>query len=114
MSAAGNMTMRAKLERNVDLGKDGYGQDEKPNFQPLLTLPCRVWSKLRREVVDGDKTVMVEDIRGKFESGADIREKDQISAVVDRRGAVLFDGPLDIVAIVRRTRHQAVSLERFV
>ncbi len=113
MPAAGNMTMRARIERNQDLGTDGFGHPEAPNFQPRNTLPCRVWSKMRQHVTDEEKIVMIEDIRGRFESGADITEDDRISAVVDRRGAVLFDGPLDIVTIAHRRTYKEVVLERF-
>ncbi len=113
MSAAGNMTMRARLQRNADLADDGFGHPEKARFLDRNTLPCRVWSKTRREINDENKLVMIEDIRGTFELGADISELDQISDVVDRRGRVLFEGPLAIIALARRKGHTEATLERF-
>ena len=105
--------MRARIERNADTGTDVLGQPEKGNFVARNDLPCSVSSKMRRQVIDEDKTVIVEDIRGKFERDADLLEADRISAVVDRQGKVLFDGPLDVVVIVRRPRHLEAMLERF-
>ncbi len=113
MTAAGNMTMRANIERNADTATDADGHPEKPNFQEHNQIPCRVFSKMRREVTDEEKIVMIEDLRGRFQRDADLTEDDRILSVVDRQNNVLFAGPLAIRALIRRRTYVEAVLERF-
>ncbi len=105
--------MRANIQRNQDTADDAYGHPEKPNFQEHNQIPCRVFSKMRREVIDEEKIVMIEDLRGRFHSDVDLTEDDRILSVVDRQNKVLFAGPLAILALVRRRTYTEAVLERF-
>ena len=78
----------------------------------LSTLPCFVWSQARREVVDGGKSALVEDMRGLFPLTADLREGDEISAVQDRLGAELLSGRFEVEAIQRKHTHIEAFLQR--
>ena len=110
---AGRLTMRAAVERNQATGTDGWGNSEAPDFQPLATLPCFVWSKQSREIVDGEKTAMVEDIRAMFALGADITEDDEISTVTNRAGAEIIPGRLKVEGPVQRKHtHLEAALKR--
>ncbi|WPJ68012.1 head-to-tail stopper [Sinorhizobium phage StopSmel] len=110
---AGRLTMRALVERNHAMGKDGWGNPVAPSFQPLSTLKCFVWSNTSREVVDGDKTAMVEDMRAFFALSADIREYDEISAVTDAKGATIIAGRLRVEGPVQRKHtHLEAALKR--
>lgn len=113
MTAAGNMTMRANIERNADTADDAYGHPEKPNFKTHNQIPCRIFSKMRRVVTDEEKVVMIEDLRGRFHSDVDLTEDDRIASVVDRQNKVLFAGPLAIKALIRRRGYTEAVLERF-
>lgn len=114
MSVRQAMTMRADLENDANAGQvDTYGNPLPESWQSYLTgVPCRVYSKTRREVIDADKTALVETITGLFPLGADVSEDYRISNVKDRLGTVLFAGPLIIDTIVRRKDHKEASLER--
>ncbi len=113
MTAAGNMTMRANIQRNADTETDGYGHPEKPNFETHNQIPCRVFSKMRKQFTDEEKVIMIEDLRGRFHSDADLTEDDRILSVVDRQNNVLFAGPLAIKALIRRKTYTEALLERF-
>ena len=105
--------MRAELERNTAAATDPHGHPVAPNFTPLATLPCWVWSRQAREVIDGDKTAVIEDLRALFPAGADVAEGDEIARVTDRRGVVLFAGRLRVdAAPQRKVRHLEAALKR--
>lgn len=108
------MTMRAEVERNAAAGTDPYGQPLPADYQPLhAALACFVWNRQAREVVDDDKTAVVEDLRALFPKGADIAVTDEIVAVKDRQGNVLFPGRLRIDAVPQyKHRHQEAVLKR--
>ncbi|RVQ76119.1 hypothetical protein [Sinorhizobium medicae] len=110
---AGRLTMRALVERNRATGKDPWNNPVAPDFQPLATLKCFVWSNASREIVDGDTTAMVEDMRALFPLSADIREDDEISAVTDRGGATIIPGRLRVEGPVQRKHtHLEAALKR--
>ncbi len=112
MSARGRMTMRAVVERDTASGTDAYGHPVKPSFTALATLPCFVWSKQRREVVDGIKTAIIEDLRALFPLGADVVAGDEIASIDDRRGNELLAGRFQIETTQRKHDHLEAALER--
>jgi hypothetical protein len=106
------MTMRADIERNTASGTDTYGHPVAPVFTALASLPCFIWSRARREVTDGGKTALVEDLRAIFPLTADVQERDEIASVKDRLGAELMSGRFRLAAIQRKHRHIEAALER--
>lgn len=106
------MTMRAEVQRNTATGTDPHGHPAAPVFAVHATLPCFVWSRQRREVVDGDKQAFVEDLRAMFPLNADIAERDRITSVVDRQGKVILSGRFDVGPIQFKHRHLEAGLER--
>ena len=108
------MTHRAIIERNAETGKDPDGHPLPSIWEPYLTLPCRAYTKMRKEVIDGDKTAMIEDLKALFslKDNDDLSEGYRIANITDRLGAVLFAGPLDILSVQRRSNHFEVSLDR--
>ena len=94
---AQRLTHRAAIERGQATGEDAWGGKPAPNFVPLhAALPCFVYSKTGRELVDGAKTAMIEDLRAMFAAGAGVTEGDVITAVSDRQGNVIIPGRLKI------------------
>ena len=112
MTARRRMTMRAVIERDTATGEDDFGQPVKPKFTTLSTVQCLAWSKQRRERVDGNKTVLIEDMRAMFPLGADVLPGDEIVDITDRRGRVLIAGRIQIETMQHKHDHQEAGLER--
>lgn len=108
------MTHRAVIERNTATDTDPDGHPVPPTWNVWLTKPCRAYTKMRKEVIDGDKTAMIEDLKALFslEAESDLSEDCRIENITDRRGTVLYAGPLDIIAVQRRGNHLEASLDR--
>ena len=105
--------MRAAVERNQASGKDAWGNPLPPEFQPLGTYKCFAWSSVSREVIDGDKTAAIEDMRAMFALDTDITEDDEIAAIANRQGNVIIPGRLKVEGPVQRKHnHLEASLTR--
>ncbi|MCQ4575415.1 MAG: head-tail adaptor protein [Candidatus Brocadiales bacterium] len=111
MGARSRMTLRADVERNQETGVDGTNQPLKPDWQALATVACWVYSKARREVVDGKKVAVVEDLRAMVPLSTDITEKDKIAQIIDRSGNVIYAGPLGIESVQRKHTHLELMLK---
>ncbi len=113
MSARASMTMRAVVTRDTASGEDAYGHPVKPSFTAHLSaLPCWVWSKQRREAVDGSKTAIIEDLRAMFPLGADVQAGDKITSITDRRGTEIMAGDFKIEPPQYKHDHLEAALER--
>lgn len=110
---AGRLTMRAVVQRNQATAKDAWGQPIAPTWSTVGTLKCFAWSNQSRELVDGDKTAMVEDMRIMVALGVDLQQDDEISAITTRQGAVIIPGRLKVDGPVQRKHtHQEAALKR--
>lgn len=111
---AGRLTMRARVERNTASGTDSWGGPVEPVFTVLHNaLPCFVYSKSSRELVDGAKTAMIEDLRVMIAADADLAEGDEITAVSDRNGTVIIPGRLKVEGPVQfKHNHREAALQR--
>lgn len=86
------LTMRALVERNVATGTDTWGQPVAPDFQPYTELPCFAYTPTSRDIIDGDKVATSQDVRIMFAIGSDIEDSDEIAAITNKVGDVLFAG----------------------
>lgn len=93
--------MRAQVERSAPQPPNPWGQPGPPVFAPLGTVPCRAWSKTRREIRSDGVEAIVEDMRAIVPADADVQSGDRLT-VEDRRGAVLFEGPVAVQTVTRR------------
>ena len=110
---AGRLTMRAAVERDQATGTDAWNNPVAPDYQPVGTLHCFIWSNASRELVDGQKTAMIEDVRGLFALGANLAEGDEIASVTDRAGTVLIAGRLKVEGPVQfKHTHLEAALRR--
>lgn len=111
---AGRLTMRAQVERPSASAKDAWGNPVAPVMAPVGDpVACFIWSKSSREIVDGDKTAMVEDVRGLFALAADIREGDELTTITDRAGNMLIPGRLKVEGPVQfKHSHREAALRR--
>jgi hypothetical protein len=111
MGARRMMTMRAHIQRDMQVNKDPYGQPRIPDWQTLVAAePCRTWFETERHVVDGDKTVAVENRKLIVPRDSTVLPGDRILDVKDRRGNVLFTGPALIEAVGVRKDHLVLSV----
>ena len=102
--------MRADLERNTEQDTDDYGHPATPDFSVIGRIATWVYSKARREITDGDKSTVVEDVRAFFAVGADVQQGDEISNIRDRLGQIVMAGRYRIETIQRKRRHQQAEL----
>lgn len=111
---AGRLTMRAAVERDGASGTDAWGNRTAAAFASIgAPVACFIWSVTAKGVADGAKVAEVEQLRGLFALSADVRADDEISAVTDRRGAVLVPGRLRVMGPVQRKHtHLEAALER--
>jgi hypothetical protein len=111
---AGRLIHRAQVERNTATGEDSWGGPAAPVFTVLHNaLPSFVYSQSSRELVDGAKTAMIEDLRVMVALGADLAEGDEITAVSDRLGNVIIAGRLKVEGPVQfKHNHREAALQR--
>jgi hypothetical protein len=111
---AGRLTHRARIERDVATGTDARGGKPAPNFQVLhVALPCFAYSKSSRELVDGAKTAMIEDLRVMVAKDADLAEGDVITSVSDRSGTEIIAGRLKVEGAPQfKHTHREAALQR--
>ena len=106
------MTMRALVERNTEAGIGPDNLPLPPVFAPVATVPCWVWSKASRQLSDGDKLTVIEDMRALFPAGANVAEGDEISSVTDRQGVEILPGRVRIDTLARKPRHLEAMLQQ--
>lgn len=111
---SGRLTMRAEVQRNTASGSDAWNNPVEPVFTALhAALPCFAWSDQSRELTDGGKTAMIEDMRAMFALDADIAEDDEIVAISDRQDNVIIPGRLKVEGRVQRKHtHLEAALQR--
>jgi hypothetical protein len=111
---AGRLTMRARVERNTAADNDSWGGPAAPVFTVLHNaLPCFVFSNASRELVDGAKTAMIEDLRVMVARNADLAEGDEIVSVSDRLGTIIIPGRLKVEGPVQfKHNHREAALQR--
>ncbi|MEL6485643.1 MAG: hypothetical protein AAFQ13_00670 [Pseudomonadota bacterium] len=111
---ARRLTMRAAVERDTATGTDAWGGPVAPSFTALHdALPCFVWSRSSREMIDGQKTAMIEDLRIMVALGTDLAEGDEITAVSDATGTVIIPGRLKVEGAVQfKHNHLEAALQR--
>lgn len=116
--ARASMTMRANLQRDI-APADSYGGKAVTPVWSIIAAeaPCFVWISQKKEVADGGKIVVVEEIRGIFPADVDIRSGDRVFSLQDRRGQTVVEQQLDVEAVSERSRgpkidHKSVLLRR--
>lgn len=105
------MVHRCTVER-ATAGTDAWGNPAIPAWATHLpALPCRAWYSAGREVTDAGKTAVVEDRRMIVPRDTDVREDDRVAAVTNRKGEMLFPGPMRIESVGRRRDHLDLHLQ---
>jgi hypothetical protein len=76
-----------------------------------MDIPCRLWYSTGREVIDGTKSAPIEDRRMIVPVDTDVNVADRVAKVTNRRGTLLYDGPMRIESVGRRQDHLELMLE---
>ena len=61
--------------------------------------------------MDGDKTIVFDDLRAMVPLTQDVTEADQVLKIEDRLGVTVFPGPMRIESVQRMPTHQELMLE---
>ena len=111
---AGRLIHRAVLERNTATGTDAWGGPAAAVFTEIDgELPCFVYSSSSRELVDGVKTAMIEDLRVMVGLASDLQAGDELSSITDRAGNVIVPGRLKVEGPVQfKHNHREAALQR--
>lgn len=118
------LTQQAVIERDMG-GLDEYGGDEPTNWQPHVTVPCRLWwarssgaRSANRVYVDPSRQVPVSEGGVIVPLGTDVTEQDRIARVEEfdqesERWETLVEGVVQIIAVLNQDGdHLELSVER--
>lgn len=107
-----SMTQRCAVERD-GAATDDEGNPAAPAWSShIASLSCRFFhGTAEREVIDSDRSVVVEDSRMYVPLGTDITEADRINGVTDRLGNAIHSGLFNIRAVTRRATHLELLLQ---
>ena len=106
------MTMRATVQRDTASGPDGFGLPNAASWTAhIASLACWVFTKVEREVIDGDKTAILAVHKMLVPLGTDIIEHDRVTAIKDRLAADIIANTMRIHAVIRRATHLECLLE---
>jgi len=117
----GNLIHRFSTERPASAAATDWGQPPAPTWDAnLSTVPCRAWTDPGRGVghgvgaerVQAHDVVVTEERRMIVALGTDILETDRVTAITNVAGDVLYDGPMDVLAVLVYAEHLEVALRR--
>ena len=111
MTARSRMTHRARTVRDVAGGEDPHGQATTSEDEINEALPCYVQPRMERLVLDGDKIAAIANYYMILPIGSDLKERDRVTRVANRRDDTLFSNRMRVLTIVRRENHLEAALE---
>ena len=109
------MTMRCETERATPQGtrQDVLGRTLRNTDSILTDQPC-YWQARSAQTVESDETIIVVTVhRMMFPLAADIKERDIVTSVRDRRGRILQGDRMRVLAAPRLEDHIQVTLEDY-
>lgn len=115
MTARSRMTHRALIERDGATGSDPYNAANVPSWAThIASLSCWFYVPRGRQpqVTTDAATVTLEQPRLLAPKGTDIAEGDRINGIVDRLGASVYSGILNITSVVPKPTHLELVCEQ--
>lgn len=108
------MTMLADVEWVSNSSTtDDFGLPAEPSWETTASdVPCYAWSETKRDIQDGGKHVIQEDLKAMIPRGQPIQDEWRLTSVTDRLGVEIFDGPLLIESITVREDHLLLMLRK--
>ena len=112
MSARSRMTMRGILQVPTTV-TDDFGQPGPASWATTGDqLPLYAWTRMKRLADDAGKIAVVEDFRCMIPRGTPINDEYRFLRIEDRRGNLIFTGPILIEAIQVFADHLELALHR--
>lgn len=106
MTARGKMTMRAIHQQDQQASANDYNLKAPADWQTLdAALPCWLYSKRTRRMIDGTKSVTVEELQAMVPLGTAIAGGERFLSVSNQAGTVVHSTPLKIRGVQRRVAH---------
>ena len=101
MTVRHRMTMRAYVQQDDNAGTtDGVGQPVAPSWSAKETIPCKAWSENSRQLLDANRTAVLEGVVVLLPLDADVVDTDRIEKITNRQDdRTFFPGPLRIDTI---------------
>lgn len=113
MAARQAMTDRAVIETDTNTAAGPDGLPGIPSWsESSAKIACRYYTKIKRQVIDGDKLALVEDLRLLLPTGTTIAETNRIARIENRLGATIATGPFKIETIQTRRAYLEAQLSR--
>ena len=94
-----SMIHRMIVKRDVNEGAGSFGGSMKPSYQFNGTFAVLAVPKDIKQVVDGNKLVVIPVLMILVAASWDIRESDRIESITDRKGVEIFAGPMKILSV---------------
>lgn len=113
LSSRVGLRHRCSIERDASAGTPNtWGNPSTPDWTTFATdVPCRAWTTAGREPASDEQILAIEDRRVTVPLDTDVTDADRLGDVTDR-GAVIFDGPMNIQAVLRYPDHLELMVER--
>lgn len=112
MTARGKMIMRAVHQQDTQVGTDGYNRTDPPSWATAdAALPCWLYSKRTGRVIDGTKSVTIEELRAMVPLGTTIAGGERFLTVSNQAGDTIHSTPLKIRGVQRRVGHFELVFE---
>lgn len=105
------------IQRNEQAGTDDGGQPLAPDWQPhLADQPCLGYVRPGRaepgtEIVDALKQAVMNERRVLVALDTDVTVADRLDDVTEKDGTVVFAGPMNITALIRRVSYLELSVQ---
>lgn len=113
MGARQAMIDRAVIETNTNTAAGPDGLPGIPSWlESSEKISCRYYTKVKRQVIDGNKLALVEDLRLLLPKGTAIAETQRIARIENRLGATIATGPFKIETIQERRTYLEAQLMR--
>lgn len=111
MRAVNTMTYRTAIERDT-LTTDGGGGFTEQWDTSSADVRCRAWYQAGQYLVLEGRPQMIDVRIVLVPLGTDVKEGDRLPAVTDRKGKVIFDGPLMVDAVGEFPDHLRLTTRR--
>lgn len=113
MAARQAMIDRAVIETDTNTTAGPDGLPGIPSWsESSKKIACRYYTQVKRQVIDGNKLALVEDLRLLLPKGTAIAEAQRIARIENRLGVTIAAGPFGIETIQERRTYLEAQLVR--
>lgn len=101
------MKYRTSVERSTSVSDNGGGFNT--SWASIADIPCYAWFVNTQEVTGaGERPGVIENVVVFVPKNTDIQNGDRLTDVTDRKGGVIFDGPLQVDSAGKRLDYAVI------